>query len=160
MGEHVVHPFHSAASQSSIITCPLQRAFGVMMPHLAACTFFCRACPCSITASFRLFKMMRSNSTVLKMKSPWHEWFYRALTPGKHYLDYFVNSTGGSGSVVRRPGQGWPGQRKGQAWEGVSVCCLLSEPCVLPNPCDFFSWTPTRMPLPHVPMRRRCVPPH
>lgn len=68
----------------------------------AACPVPCT--PRSITASGRLFRLMRTNSAVLKAHSAWHEWFYRALQPGVHYLEFFNSSRGGRVCMRHRVG--------------------------------------------------------
>jgi len=45
-----------------------------------------------ITASYRFYKLLLSNSVVLKQESTWNEYFYRWLAPCVHYIPFWTLS--------------------------------------------------------------------
>jgi hypothetical protein len=45
-----------------------------------------------ITGSFRIGRLMYTNSVILKEESLWEEYWYRALKPGVHYMRVFDTS--------------------------------------------------------------------
>ncbi|GFH29433.1 CAP10 domain-containing protein, partial [Haematococcus lacustris] len=44
------------------------------------------------TASCRFGKLLGVNSVIVKEDSPWVEYYYRALSPGQHYLTFTKDS--------------------------------------------------------------------
>ena len=79
-----------------------------------------------VTGSFRFSRLLSCNSLVLKEASPWHEYFYRGLTPGIHYQSVFEAAPDDVLGVVARAQANESGSqamaRAGQAFAVRYLC--------------------------------------